>query len=328
METPDSHQSNAPLANAPPANAPPANALLAFSDGLAGAVERAGRAIVAINARERIPSSGILWRAGVIATADHTIKREEELTVLLPDGRTVPATLAGRDPSTDLAVLKLDSTGITPAEIGDTASLKVGHLVLAVGRVSEHGPSASLGVVSATGGAWRTWRGGLLEQFVRLDLAIYDGFSGGPLVDLQGRVVGLNTSALSRGGALTIPTATVNRVVDEVLTRGHVQRAYIGVGMQPVQLPAALRQRLNLPNQYGVIVLSVEPEGPADKSGLLVGDVLVALGGAPVSDTDDVQAALGSERVGQPLDASLIRGGELMQLIITVGERPQGRRRQ
>ena len=312
METPDSHQSNT---------------LLTLSDGLAGAVERAGRAIVAINARERIPSSGILWRAGVIATADHTIKREEELTVLLPDGRTVPATLAGRDPGTDLAVLKLDSAGITPAEIGDTASLKVGHLVLAVGRVSEQGPSASLGVVSATGGAWRTWRGGLLEQFVRLDLAIYDGFSGGPLVDLQGRVVGLNTSGLTRGGALTIPTATVNRVVDEVLTRGHVRRAYIGVGMQPVQLPTALRQRLNLPNQYGVIVLSVEPDGPADKSGLLVGDVLVALGGTPVSDTDDVQAALGPERVGQPLDASVIRGGELAQLTIIVGERPQGRRR-
>lgn len=317
METPGSHQSDALSANA----------LLTLSDGLASAVERAGHAIVAINARERIPSSGLLWRAGVIVTADHTIKREEELTVLLPDGRTVPATLAGRDPGTDLAVLKLDSTGITPAAIGDTTSLKVGHLVLAVGRVSEQGPSASLGVVSAIGGAWRTWRGGLLEQFVRLDLAIYDGFSGGPLVDLQGRVVGLNTSGLSRSGALTIPTATVNRVVEEVLTRGHVRRAYIGVGMQPVQLPAALQQRLNLPNQYGVIVLSVEPEGPADKSGLLVGDVLVALGGTGVSDTDDVQAALGPERVGQLLDASLIRGGELMQLTITVGERPQGRRR-
>src|SRR5581483_8278087 len=133
-----------------------------------------------------------------------------------------PTTLAGRDPGTDLAVLKFDSAGLGPAEIGDTASLKVGHLVLAVGRVSEHGPSASLGVVSATGGAWRTWRGGMLDQFVRLDLAIYDGFSGGPLVDLQGRVVGLNTSGLTRGGALTIPTATVNRVVDEILARGHV----------------------------------------------------------------------------------------------------------
>ncbi|HZS04339.1 MAG TPA: trypsin-like peptidase domain-containing protein [Blastocatellia bacterium] len=313
METQDTHESNA---------------LPAFSDGLAGAVERAGGAIVAINARQRIPSSGILWREGVIAAADHTIKREEEITVLLPDGRTVPATLAGRDPGTDLAVLKFDSAGLGPAEIGDTASLKVGHLVLAVGRVSEHGPSASLGVVSATGGAWRTWRGGMLDQFVRLDLAIYDGFSGGPLVDLQGRVVGLNTSGLTRGGALTIPTATVNRVVDEILARGHVRRAWLGVGMQPVQLPEALRQRLNLTNEYGVIVLSVEPDGPADKSGMLVGDVLVALGGAPVSDTDEVQAALGPERVGQPLDAGLIRGGALVQLTITVGERPQGRRRQ
>src|SRR5215207_7775825 len=149
-----------------------AGSLLALSNGLAGAVERAGGSLVAINARERIPSSGVLWRDGVVVTADHTVKREEEITIALPDGGTVPATLAGRDPGTDVAVLRLESAALKAAEVGDTASLKVGHLVLAVGRVGERGPSASLGVVSAVGGAWRTWRGGQLEQFVRLDLAI------------------------------------------------------------------------------------------------------------------------------------------------------------
>ena len=300
-----------------------AGSLLALSNGLAGAVERAAGSLVAINARERIPSSGVLWRDGVVVTADHTVKREEEITVALPDGSTVPATLAGRDPGTDVAVLRLESAGLKAAEVGDTASLKVGHLVLAVGRVGDRGPSASLGVVSAVGGAWRTWRGGQLEQFVRLDLAIYDGFSGGALVDLEGRVVGLNTSGLSRGGALTIPTATVNRVADELLARGHVSRAYIGVGMQPVLLPEALKTRLNLPNQSGVIVLAVEPDGPADKAGLLVGDVFVALGNTAVNDTDDVQAALSGQPVGRPLTASVIRGGEPAQLTITVGERPR-----
>src|SRR5262245_42116683 len=189
-----------------------ANTLLALSNDLAGAVERASGAIVAINARERIPSSGVVWRTGVIVTASHTIKREEEITVMLPDAATVPATLVGRDPSTDLAVLRLKGSEIHPVEIGDTASLKVGHIVLAVGRISERGPSASLGVVSALGGAWRTWRGGQIDQFIRLDIAIYDGFSGGPLVDVEGRIVGINTSGLSRSGALTLPASTVSRV--------------------------------------------------------------------------------------------------------------------
>lgn len=304
-----------------------AEALQSLSEGLAGAVERAGGALVSIYARQRIPSSGVLWREGVVVAADHTIKQEEEITVLLPDGHKVPATLAGRDPGADLAVLRLDSSGVTPAEIGDTASLKVGHLTLAVGRVGEGGVSASMGVVSAVGGAWRTWRGGTLDRFIRLDLSIYDGFSGGPLVDLQGRVVGINTSGLSRGGALTIPTETVHRVVEELLTRGRVARGYLGVGMQPVQLPEALQQRLNLPNRYGVIVLSVEPEGPAETGGLMVGDVLIALGGEPTTDTDDVQAALGKARIGEPLAATALRGGEPQQFTITVGERPQRRRR-
>lgn len=304
----------------------PASALLAYSNGLASAVERAGQSLVAIHARQRIPSSGVLWRNGVVVTADHTIKREEEITVTLPDGRNVAATLAGRDPGSDVAVLRLDSAGVAPAEIGDTASLKVGHPVLAVGRPGAEA-TASLGIVSSVGGAWRTWRGGLLDCFVRLDLAIYDGFSGGALVDLAGRVVGLNTSALSRGGALTIPTATVNRVVDELLKRGHIARAFLGVGMQPVALPDALRQRLNLNNQSGVIVLAVEPGGPAETGGVLVGDVIVALGGASVGDTDDVQAALGADRIGQPLTVQVIRGGELRQLTVVVGERPRERSR-
>jgi serine protease DegQ len=298
-----------------------ARPLLDLSNELAGAVERASAAIVAINARHRIPSSGVLWRQGVIATAAHTIKREEEITVILPDHRTVPATLAGRDTGTDLAVLKLATTEAQPSEIGDTSALKVGHLVLAVGRVSEQGPSASLGMISAVGGAWRTWRGGWIDRFVRLDVSIYDGFSGGPLVDVQGRVVGINTSGLSRGGGLTIPVSTVNRVVDELLARGHIIRSYIGVGMQPIPLPAALKDRFNLSDASGVIVLSVEADGPADRGGVLIGDVLVTLDGATVSDTDDVQRALGPERVGQDVSAVVIRGGELTQLSIKVGER-------
>jgi S1-C subfamily serine protease len=301
-----------------------AKSLLTLSNELADAVARAGAGVVAINARERIPSSGIIWREGLIVTAAHTIKRDGDITVMLPDGRTVRSTLAGRDKSTDIAVLKIDEavTGINPVEVVDAAELRVGHIVLAVGRVNERGPNASLGIVSSLGGAWRTWRGGVIDQFVRLDMGIYDGFSGSPLVDVRGRVLGVNTSTLARGGAITVPASTVNRVADFLLAGGRVARAYLGVGMQPVRLPDAVRNKLNLENPTGVIVLSTEPGGPADAAGLLIGDVLVALDGKTVADTDDVQAALVPERVGQDLNATVIRAGELTQLTIRVGERP------
>ena len=301
--------------------------LASISDDLAAAVEYAGRQAVAINARQRIPSSGVLWREGVVVTANHTVKREEEITVMLPDGRAVSAALAGRDPGTDLAVLKLDVTGTHVAGTVDASSLRIGHMVLAVGRVGERGVSASLGIISMLGGPWRTWRGGQIDQYVRPDVTLYPGFSGGPLVDAQGRIIGINTSALSRHGGLTIPAVTINRVVDELLAKGHIARAYIGVGMYPVRLPGSLKERLGLKaGQGGVIVISVEPDGPADRAGLLIGDVVIALDGVPVGDTDDVQAVLGSERVGKSLKASIIRGGELITVEIIVGERPRRRK--
>lgn len=299
-----------------------ASPLLALSNDLAGTVERVGRAVVAVNARERMPSSGVHWRQGVVVTAAHTVRRDEEVTVTRPDGRALPAVVAGRDASTDLAVLKIDGTGVDVAEIGDAATLKVGHMVLAIGRLGERGPSASLGVISALGGAWRTWRGGLIDQLVRPDLTLYPGFSGGPLVYAQGRVAGINTSGLSRSVGLTIPASTVHRVIDALLEKGRIARGYLGLGMQPVRLPGALKSALKLPSDSGVIVITIEPGGPADKAGILIGDVLVAFDGTPIRDTDDVQAVLGPERVGQTVRASAIRGGTLTELAITVGERP------
>src|SRR6059058_2156033 len=163
--------------------------LQSLSTELADAVESAGRAVVAIHARRRIPASGVHWRPGVVVATHHTINRDDNITVTLPDGRTVPATLAGRDPGTDLAVLKVQGAEWPAAEIGDAAALKVGHVVLAVARPGEHGLSASVGVVSYLGEAWRTWRGGQIDRFVRPDLTLYPGFSGGPLADVQGRVI-------------------------------------------------------------------------------------------------------------------------------------------
>lgn len=298
------------------------SALLALSNDLASAVERAGSAVVAVNARRRIPSSGVHWRSGVIVTADQTVRRDEEITVTLPDGRTVPATLAGRDSSTDLAVLKLQNADLPTAEIGDTSSLKVGHVVLAVARPGENGLSASMGVVSALGGPWRTWGGGQIDQFVRLDISLYPGFSGGPLVDAAGRIVGINTSG-PRNMVLTIPASTVNRVVNQLVEKGRVARGYLGLGMQPVQLPDTLKNTLNLSSNSGVIVVSIEAGGPADKAGVLIGDILIALDGKAVRDTSEVLAMLGTECVGKTISAQIIRGGALVEVAIAVGERPR-----
>jgi S1-C subfamily serine protease len=303
--------------------------LLALSNNLADAVEQAGRCVVAINARAsyrgasltRMSSSGIHWRQGIVVTSDETIKREEDITIGLPDGRTVPATLVGRDPSTDVAVLKLQNVELPVAELGDTSTLKVGHLVLALGRGSESGLSASMGVVSTVGGAWRSYYGGSIDQFVRLDLTLYPGCSGGPLVDATGRVVGMNTSG-PRHTVLTIPTSTINRVVDQLLHKGRIARGYLGVSMQPVRLPETLKTTLNLSSVGGVIVVNVESNGSADKAGLLIGDVLIAIDGTPVNDTSDVLAMLGPQSVGKTLNVQIIRGGELLEVAIVPGERP------
>jgi S1-C subfamily serine protease len=297
--------------------------LQSLSNDLAQAVASAGGAVVAIHARRRIPASGVHWRAGVIVATHHTIRRDDEITVTLPDGAKVPATLAGRDPSTDLAVLKVTAPGLATATIHDGLP-SVGQLVLALGRPGP-GLTASWGVVSSVAGAWRTWQGGELDALVRLDVAIYDGFSGGPLVDAEGRVLGINSSALARGLGLAIPVATVERVVAELLERGAIRRAYLGIGMQPVRVPQSLGAKLNLATDVALLVVSLESGGPADRAGLLLGDVLLELDGVAVSDPGDVLAHLGRDRIGQAVATRLIRGGEAQTVQVTVGERPRSR---
>jgi S1-C subfamily serine protease len=287
--------------------------LAGLSHDLSSTVEQVGRSVVAINARRRIPSSGIVWRPGVVVAASHTISRDEDIGVTLASGRTAGATLAGRDPTTDLAVLRLEDVAVPAVERGDDTDLQVGRLVLALGRP---GPAitASLGIISAVGGEWRTWQGGRVERFVRLDLAIYDGFSGGPLVEAGGKVLGLNTSGLSRAMALALPASTVDRVTDQLLASGRVRRGYLGLAVQPVRLPEPLG--------LGLVVVKLEAGGPAEEAGLLLGDILTALDGRELADPGDILAALGGERVGRPVEVRLLRGGEPKTIAVTVGERP------
>jgi S1-C subfamily serine protease len=290
------------------------NELAALSNELAGAVEQAGRAVVAVNARPRFASSGVLWRPGIIVTAEHAIRRRDEIGITLPDGRTTSATLAGRDAGTDLAVLKLAENGAPAATFGSTETLKPGQIVLAIGRSPDSGVNATMGIMSAVGGPWRSWRGGQIDQYLRLDLTLYPGSSGGAIVDTAGRVLGISTSALSRIAGLAVPASTVNRVVDELLRTGHVSRGYLGLGLHPVSLPEG---------GTGLIVLSAEPNGPAAGAGVLLGDILVTLAGKPLSDTDEIQAILNGQSVGKPVAARIVRGGQVIELTITVGERPR-----
>ena len=290
-----------------------ANELAALSNGLAAAVERAGRTVVAVHARPRFSSAGVIWRPGVIVTAEHTIRREEEIKVTLPDGSNGTATLAGSDAGTDVAVLKLSAPA---GEVIDSGAGEVqpGHLALAIGRSENSGVNATLGIISAVSGSWRTWRGGRLDQYIRLDLTMYPASSGAAVIDTSGRAIGIATSGLSRIAGLAIPASTIDRVVDEILSRGHVSRGYLGVGLQPVSVPE---------HQKSLIILSVERGGPADQAGLLVGDILLSLGGKSLGDTEDVQAALETAGVGHPIVAGVLRGGEARSVTVTIGERPR-----
>ncbi|KWI96367.1 LuxR family transcriptional regulator [Burkholderia ubonensis] len=302
---------------------PSGNPLQDLSANLAAIAERVGQSVVAVHGRHRFPSSGVIWQPGVVVTAAHTLRYEEGIEVSLADGRTVAAILAGRDPGTDLAVLRMGDVASSPVETGDARSLKAGHLVLAVARVDRFGASADFGVVGTAGGSWRTWRGGQFDAFVRLDGGLRPGFSGAALADMQGRVMGLCTSALAPGAGMLIPASTVARVCDELSRKGRVSRGYLGVGTQTVNLPQAWVTKLNLASGRGLLVVSLAAGGPAEQAGVLIGDVLIELDGQPCRDMDDVHAALGGERIGQSLKIGLIRGGERSECTVTVGERPQ-----
>lgn len=289
-----------------------ANELAALSNELAAAVERAGKSVVAVHARPRFSSSGVFWRPGVIVTAEHTIRREEEITVTLPDGVSAAATLAGSDPGTDLAVLKVEGPG-TPVRPAGTEPVP-GNLALAIARSEDSGVNASMGIISAVSGDWRTWRGGRLDHYIRLDLTMFPNSSGGAVINTAGGAIGIATSALSRIAGVAIPAATVNRVLDQILARGHVTRGYLGVGLQPVELPD---------HHKGLIVLSLEPEGPAVQAGVLIGDILVSLAGVAVNDTEEIQAVLERHSVGQAVPAEFLRGGSSRTISIVIGERPR-----
>jgi len=296
---------------------------MAISNELAQATEQAGAYAVAVHSEARGSSSGVIWRPGVIVTAEHALRRDEEIQVTLPGGEVASAKLVGRDRATDLAVLKCGDV-TTAAVLGDSLSLKVGNVALVVGRTRASGPVAALAFVSLAVEERRLWGGTALAPYVRLDVALQRTGVGGAVVDANGRIVGVATPRFSPGGAVALPVATVNRVADALLEKGRIPRGYLGVGLQPVRLPESPRQGLQREGKTAAMVLEVEAGGPAHKAGVVIGDILVALAGRPVMRLEDVQAHLHGENIGRAISAEFLRGGEKRVVNIVVSERPNG----
>jgi len=299
--------------------------LINLSTELAEIVRTLDLHIVSVRARRHYPSSGVRWSPGVVVTSDHAIQREEDITITMADGKTVGATLVGRDPGTDLAILKMQSSGSSANQIGRAEGVKAGELTLVVGRSPDSGVNASLGIVSATSGPWRTWRGGQLDAYIRLDAKLFPQSSGGAVVNVRGEIIGIATSALSRIAGVAIPVSTVQSVAEKLLQRGFVPRGYLGIAVQQVGFSEELRKKLSVPNRSGLIVLSVEPGGPADKAGILIGDIVTSIGDALIEQTDDLQTYSDSGVIGKSVKINYVRGGVLSHSALTVGERP-GRR--
>ncbi|MGZ9166995.1 MAG: S1C family serine protease [Anaerolineales bacterium] len=296
------------------------NVLVELSDALADAAEKTGKATVLVNARRRMPASGIAYAADLILTADHVVERDEDIKVTLDDGSEISARLAGRDAGSDLAVLKLERPAGTVAEPTKSPA-RLGQIALALARPSVDGIEASLGTVSAIGGPVRTERGGMLERYIRTDSISYPGFSGGPLVAADGTVLGINTSGLGRGAAITIPADIVWKVAETLAAHGHIQRGYLGIRSQTVEVPGTSQKALKREQATGLLVVSVEHDSPASKAGLIVGDILVAVANVPVLHHDELFARLSSEVVGKSTPVEILRGGQPQALNVVIAER-------
>src|SRR6266849_2306121 len=297
---------------------PETNLLRTLSNQMADAVELVSPTLVLVNGRQGRPGSGIVYAQDLVLTADHVLDREEDLTIVTHDGRTLPAQFAGRDLATDLAVLRVANLGINPA-VASTEQARVGQLVLAVGRSANDGPMASVGIVSAVGGPLRIAQGAMLERYIRTDAIPYPGFSGGPLIDTQGAVLGITTTGLVSSATLAIPAHIAWSVAETLAKQGFIKRGYLGISSQLVQLPEA--QRDGRTEDHGLLIVQVDEGSPAQKGGLMLGDILIELDGQALKDAEDLRALLTGDRVDKTIPLEVIRGGKLQTLQVTIGQR-------
>ena len=291
------------------------------SMSVADAVDAVAASVVGLGTRRRGQAAGVIWKPGMLVTTASAIGHAHEVQVFQPDGETTLARVRGTDRSTDLAVITVENEQLRPAARRVDPAVRVGDFVFATGRDSSGMQHASFGRIGATGGAWRTWRGGAVDQFVRLDGGLYPGLSGAPVADARGQVIGVASPMLSRHHAIVLPVATVDRVSEALLKHGRIAHGYLGIVAQPVVTPPGARANTPGLPQTGLLVTGVADDAPAGKAGVMVGDILLTLGGRPIHDIGSLREVLGAEQIGTRMRLQLLRGGQLMELTIDVAER-------
>ena len=296
------------------------SALVDLSEAIASVVADARKSTVTVFGRRRLPASGIVWSENLIVTANHVVEQEENIEVSLDGETRKAATVAGRDPAGDIAVLKVAGGGLTPApRAGQEA--RAGQFVLGIGRAGGGNPEVSMGVVNTAQAALRVSRGRIIEPVIQSEIVMLPGFSGGPLLNAWGEVLGLNSSHLGRGTSLTLTVAALEPIVEALSTYGRLRRGYIGVGAQAVGLSASQAQAAKLDREVGLVILSLDEDGPAQKAGLLIGDILVKVNGSPVAAVDDLVDHLSGDLIGSTIPLVVVRGAGTEDLSVTVGER-------
>jgi S1-C subfamily serine protease len=289
-----------------------------LSNDIAALVEKASKSVVRVDARRGRAGTGIVWDTGLVLTANHVVEQEDEIQVVADD-KSTKATLVGRDPATDLALLKVDGLSAPAMPRGKVEDLRPGQIVLAIGRPGSL--KATFGTISAVSSSWRGWRGSEIEHLIQTNAPLYPGFSGGPLVDVDGRAVGMNSWVFGRGDGRAIAMDVAERVIASLKADGRIRRPYLGIGTQEVALPEPVKAKAK--QDSGLLIVAVEPQSPADKAGLMQGDTLVALNGTTTSSLGDLYSGLRKAKVGATQTVRVVRAGELKELQVTVGEAGQ-----
>ncbi|TMF92311.1 MAG: PDZ domain-containing protein [Chloroflexi bacterium] len=282
-----------------------------LSNDIAELVEKASKSVVRVDARRGRAGTGIVWDSGLVLTANHVVEQEDDIEVVV-DEKSSKATLVGRDPATDLALLKVDGLSAPALPRAKVDDLKPGQIVLAIGRPGSL--KATFGTISAVSSSWRGWRGSEIEHLIQTNAPLYPGFSGGPLVDVEGRAVGMNSWVFGRGDGRAIAMDVAERVVASLRSEGRIKRPYLGIGTQEVPVKGRVNQ------DSGLLIVAVEPQSPADKAGLMQGDTLVALDGTATKSLEDLYSGLRKIKVGATQTVKVVRAGELKEFPVTVGE--------
>jgi serine protease Do len=291
------------------------------SISVADAVDAVAASVVGLGTRRHGLAAGVIWKPGMLVTTALAVGHAREVQIFQPDGETTPARVRGTDWSTDLAVVTMENEQLRPAARRTDPAVRVGDFVFAAGRDSSGTLHASFGRIGATGGAWRTWRGGAVDRFVRLDGGLYPGLSGAPVADARGQVIGVASAMLSRHHGVVLPVATVDRVSEALLKHGRIARGYLGIVTQSVAVPPGVRANAPDLPQMGLLVTGVVDDAPAGKSGVMVGDILLTLDGHPIHDIGALREVLGAEQIGTRMRLQLLRGGHVMELTVDVTER-------